>query len=175
MKVEARKTMLRTRRWPDKLSQDALLLAWGASCAGLLGGLYFSEVRGFVPGALCWAQRVCLWPLVLILGLAWRARRPDVAAFVLPQVGVGTLLATYQVFVQHLSRVDPSASGPSCMVKAEIGLGPISIPMLSLAAHLLTGLLLLAAWHWRPRAAAAAERALGPSGRPLVQGQGGAR
>ena len=167
--------MLKTRRWPGKLAQDALLLAWGVSCAGLLGSLYFSEVRGFVPGALCWSQRVCLWPLVLILGLAWHQKRPDVAAFVLPQVGVGTLLATYQVVVQHFSRVDSSATGPSCVVKAEIGLGPISIPMLSLAAHLVTGLLLLAAWHWRPRTAAVSERALDPSMHGLALERGGAR
>ncbi len=165
------------RRWPDSLSRSALFVAWAASCAGLLVSLYFSEVRGWMPCALCWYQRICLWPLTLILPLALRIRRPDVAGFVLPQVAVGTLIATYQILIQDFLHADVlhlCPTGPSCVTKVDVGLGPISIPMMSCAAHLATGLLLLAAWHWQPRAATVPELTMSWSERRLAE-QGGAR
>jgi disulfide bond formation protein DsbB len=155
-----------TRRWPDSLSQDALFLAWAASCAGLFVSLYFSEVRGWMPCALCWYQRICLWPLALVLPVALRFRRPDVAAFVLPQVAVGTLIATYQILIQDFLHADVLGlcpTGPTCVAKVALGFGPISIPILSWVAHITTGLLLLVAWRWQPR------------GRGLAFDQGGAR
>lgn len=136
--------MNETRRWPAGLAQDALGVAWALSCVALLGSLYFSEVRGWQPGTLCWYQRISLWPLVLILGQAWFRKRPDVAAFVLPQVAAGTSVAVYQVLTQQVWRADGAV--PTCMVNAEIGLGPVTIPLLSLAAHLAIGASLLVAW-----------------------------
>jgi disulfide bond formation protein DsbB len=167
----------KTRRWPDRLSQDALLVAWGATCAGLLVSLYFSEVRGWMPCALCWYQRICLWPLTLILGMAWYRERPDIAAFALPQVAVGTLIATYQILIQDLLHADVLGlcpTGPSCVAKADVGLGPVSMPMMSWVAHLATGLLLVAAWRWQARATAVSARPATQAEARLALEQGGA-
>jgi disulfide bond formation protein DsbB len=169
--------MLGTRRWPNNLSQDALVVAWAASCAGLVVSLYFSEVRGWMPCALCWYQRICLWPLALVLSLAWYRKRPDIITFVLPQVAVGTLIATYQILIQDFLHADVLGlcpTGPSCVTKVNVGLGPISIPMMSWAAHVATGLLLLAAWYWRPRAVTIPEPAAAPGESRLALQQGGA-
>jgi len=55
--------------------RNALLLAfaWLVALVATLGSLYYSEVRNFIPCTLCWYQRIAMYPLVFILGIAtWR-------------------------------------------------------------------------------------------------------
>jgi disulfide bond formation protein DsbB len=140
--------MPQTLRALAGLTRHALLLAWAFACVGTLASLYLSEVRGRMPCALCWYQRICLWPLCLILGMAWWRNRGGIVGFVLPQVVVGLAIATYQVFIQDFAHRDVLGlcpTGPNCATKVDVGLGPVSIPMLSLTAFVITGLLLLAA------------------------------
>ncbi len=118
-------------------SRQALLVAWATATFGMLCSLYLCEGRGWTPCFLCWYQRICLWPLSLILGVAWFRRKGDVAAFVLPQAVLGLALASYQVLIQEVSGRDVLGicrAGPDCARKIAIGLGPISIPMLSWTA-----------------------------------------
>jgi disulfide bond formation protein DsbB len=127
-------------------AQHALLTAWLVACAAFCFSLTFSEVRGWTPCALCWYQRICLWPLIPILGVALRRRRTDVVPYVLPQAIAGLLLAGYQVAIQDFVGRDVlriCRSGPDCAEKIGLGLGPVSIPMLSLAAFALIVMLLL--------------------------------
>jgi disulfide bond formation protein DsbB len=134
---------------PRTLSPErALQLAWLVACTAFAFSLLFSEVRGWAPCALCWYQRICLWPLILVLGLILRTRRIDVVTYVLPQTVVGLFLAAYQVVIQDFVGRDVlriCRSGPDCAEKVPLGLGPVSIPMFSLAAFaLIVGLLLFA-------------------------------
>ncbi|MCS7069525.1 MAG: disulfide bond formation protein B [Meiothermus sp.] len=55
--------------------RNALLLAfaWLVALVATLGSLYYSEVRNFIPCTLCWYQRIAMYPLVFLLGIAtWR-------------------------------------------------------------------------------------------------------
>ncbi|WP_051195626.1 disulfide bond formation protein B [Meiothermus rufus] len=50
-----------------------LALAWLVALVATLGSLYYSEVRNFIPCTLCWYQRIAMYPLVFLLGIAtWR-------------------------------------------------------------------------------------------------------
>jgi disulfide bond formation protein DsbB len=103
----------------------------------MLCSLYLCEGRGWTPCFLCWYQRICLWPLSIILGMAWFRRRDDVVSLVMPQTLLGLALASYQVLIQELLGRDVLGvcrAGPDCARKIAIGLGPISIPMLSWTA-----------------------------------------
>ena len=40
---------------------------WAVATAATLGALFFSEVMELPPCALCWYQRIAMFPLVLIL------------------------------------------------------------------------------------------------------------
>src|SRR3954451_12070065 len=67
-------------RWRRDLAAavrpSALGFAFAAALVATLGSLYFSEVAHFVPCKLCWYQRIAMYPLVPILGLAaWRRDR----------------------------------------------------------------------------------------------------
>ena len=48
----------------------ALYIAWAIALAATLGALFIGEVLGQAPCHLCWYQRIAMFPLALILGLA---------------------------------------------------------------------------------------------------------
>ncbi|NRA72765.1 MAG: disulfide bond formation protein B [Gammaproteobacteria bacterium] len=47
-----------------------LFLAWIIATSGTLTSLFFSEVIQLPVCSLCWYQRICMYPLVLIFPLA---------------------------------------------------------------------------------------------------------
>ena len=53
----------------------ALWLAWAVALVATLGSLYYSEVAHFIPCTLCWYQRIAMYPLAIVLGIAAFRRR----------------------------------------------------------------------------------------------------
>lgn len=123
-----------------------LFTAWLVAIIATLGSLYFSEVRMFVPCALCWWQRVLMYPLVLILGVA--TFREDYSAwrYAVPLSLTGLGISTYHYLLQKV----PALTGPSscatgvpCSGQYINWLGFITIPLLAGTAFLLISVLLL--------------------------------
>ena len=57
----------------DEIGPQALVLAFLVAAISMSGSLYFSEGAHFTPCKLCWYQRIAMYPLVPVLGLAaWR-------------------------------------------------------------------------------------------------------
>jgi len=126
-----------------------LYLAWLLAFFGTLISLYFSEIRHLEPCHLCWYQRICLFPLAITLGIAAYKSFFDITRYVLPQIIIGFLFATYQIAIQEIpgwNPIDICGAGPSCSEKINIGLGIITIPMLSACAFFVIGLLVLLSW-----------------------------
>ena len=40
----------------------------------MLGSLYISEIGNLIPCRYCWIQRIAMYPLALILSIAWLTR-----------------------------------------------------------------------------------------------------
>ncbi|AZI42627.1 disulfide bond formation protein B [Deinococcus psychrotolerans] len=133
---------------------NRLYLAWVVALIATLGSLYFSEIRSFVPCILCWFQRIFMYPLAIILGIA--ALRGDfgVRVYALSLAAAGWLIALYQNLevwgvVQTLKACTVGPIGTGCDAKWPIfgaGLSGVSniitIPVLSLTAFtLIIGLL----------------------------------
>lgn len=128
----------------------ALYCAWVLACVGVLVSLYFSEVLHIAPCNLCWYQRISLFPLTIVLGIATYGSDLKVVRYALPIAIVGFCFALYQVMLQEIPDWNPlelCGKGPSCSEKIDIGLGPISIPMLSTTNFLLISFLLIAPWY----------------------------
>jgi hypothetical protein len=118
----------------------ALYFAWLLSCIALLGSLYFSEIRNLAPCNLCWYQRIAIYPLTIILGIATYRNFLGIVPYVLPLALIGLIISIYHVAIQEVPSWQPielCGVGPSCLDKIDIGLGPISIPMLSVLSQLL--------------------------------------
>lgn len=124
-------------------------MAWLAVTFGMMLSLYYSEIKNIEPCHLCWYQRICLFPLFILLGIATYKGFHGIALYVFPQVVAGFILALYQVAIQEIpgwNPIDICGAGPSCSEKISIGLGPITLPMLSAFGFLLIGGLLFAVW-----------------------------
>src|SRR6476661_10099928 len=57
----------------DALGPGALWAAFALALVAFAGSLFFSEHASYIPCRLCWYQRICMYPLVVIfLGAALR-------------------------------------------------------------------------------------------------------
>ena len=118
----------------------------GVALAATLGSLYFSEIRGYIPCVLCWFQRVCMYPLVVVLGVAAFRGETTGRGYALPLAVIGWGVALTQnleiwgvIKTLKICSVGQTAAG--CDVKWPIfgdsltGLSNVvTIPVLSLIA-----------------------------------------
>jgi len=94
-----------------------LFAAWSVAGVATLGALFIGEVIGQVPCVLCWYQRIAMFPLALMLGVA--AYRSDLAVwrYALPLSGIGLCIAIYHSLMYAgvlPSPIVPCSAGPSC-------------------------------------------------------------
>ena len=67
---------------------------WLVSLVATLGSLFFSEVMLLPPCVLCWYQRICMYPLVVISSVGLLSRDRRVAAYMWPLVLAGQVLVS---------------------------------------------------------------------------------
>jgi disulfide bond formation protein DsbB len=81
------------------LSGWELALGWMIAALAMAGSLYFSEIADYVPCPLCWYQRIAMYPLVILLGLAAirRDRRASLYGLVLSLAGAAIAVYHYQL------------------------------------------------------------------------------
>ncbi|MGY4691650.1 disulfide oxidoreductase [Salibacterium sp. K-3] len=128
-----------------------LYAAWLVSAAAVLGSLYFSEGLGFEPCELCWYQRILMYPLVIVLGIAAYDHNTRIIRYVLPLSVIGVLISAYHYLMQKIpgfAPVEPCAEGVPCQGQYINMFGFITIPFLALLGFLLITILLslLAKW-----------------------------
>ena len=123
-----------------KPSWGLLLIAWVIAVAATAGALFIGEVMGMTPCLLCWYQRICMFPMAIVLGIACYSEDRRGAIYALPLAMGGIALAGYHTLL--VAGLIPKAwipctAGVSCAdQKLEI-LSGIQIHWLSLAAFLL--------------------------------------
>ncbi|MDX8367225.1 disulfide oxidoreductase [Cytobacillus sp. IB215665] len=123
-----------------------LYFAWIVSLIATSGSLYFSEIKDFVPCELCWYQRILMYPLTLILGIATYQSDIDVKKFVLPMSFLGIVISLLHYIEQKVpgfGGIKPCVDGVPCSNEYINWLGFITIPFLSLITFILITLLLL--------------------------------
>lgn len=123
-----------------KLQENLLLVMWTVSVVATAGSLYFSEVRGFIPCELCWIQRIFMYPLVLIIGIAIAQKNARIYTTTLVFSLIGASISLYHYGIQKLKFLSDSA--PSCGQVPCTGeninvFGFITIPFLALTAFLM--------------------------------------
>ncbi len=122
-----------------------LYIAWLIAIVGSLICLYFSDIVRIQPCNLCWYQRTFLFPQAIILGIAAYRGEALIVPYALTLTIIGFFIALYQVLIQEVpgwNVIEMCGAGPSCASKVDIGLGFITIPMLSLVGFLAIALLL---------------------------------
>ncbi len=109
-----------------------------------LGSLFVSEVLGYPPCALCWYQRIAMYPLVIVFLVALWCDDGRYARYSLPLSLVGLVIASYHNllyygFISEL--ITPCQQGISCNARqVELG-GFVTVPLMSLAAFVALSML----------------------------------
>ena len=128
-----------------KKNWTLLLLAWLIATTATLGALFIGEVMLMTPCTLCWYQRIFMFPIAIILGIACFADDRQGAVYALALALGGLAMAGYHtLLVAGLIPKSwvPCSAGVSCVdQKLEI-LNGIQIPWLSLVAFIALALLL---------------------------------
>jgi disulfide bond formation protein DsbB len=145
---------LLTRRVPDWLREDvARPFATAIATVATAGSLYLSEVAGYVPCVLCWYQRIAMYPLVVVLGVAAWRRDGQVWRTAIPIAVIGASISVWHIAIERNpswgGACDPAAP---CSLRWVEEFGFLTLPTMALIGFVAIALLSLAA---RPPADAA--------------------
>lgn len=83
---------------------------------GVASTLLYSEVFGFVPCSLCWLQRIALYPQLLMVGVAFRAK--DYTFFPLYGIVIsafGLVVAVYHYIYQMVPKEVLTSGALPCL------------------------------------------------------------
>jgi len=100
-----------------------------------IGSLYFSEIMKFPPCTLCWFQRICIYPLVIIFGAALLTEDNGHWKYSAPLLLLGLALAIYHNLLYFgfiAQELVPCTGTVSCSSKQLELFGFITIPLLAL-------------------------------------------
>ncbi|BAE81187.1 protein-disulfide oxidoreductase [Chlamydia felis Fe/C-56] len=121
----------------------ALYFAWLICCTGTVMSIYYSYLLNVEPCVLCHYQRIFLFPLSIILGIATYREDSLVKIYALPLSIMGMLTAVYQICLQEISGMTIDICGRvSCSTKLFV-FGFITLPMASAFAFCTISCLLI--------------------------------
>ena len=125
--------------------------AWLVASISTLGALFFGEVMQLPPCVLCWYQRICMFPLVLILPVGLFPLDRKVIRYALPLAAIGWPFAVFHVLLIAgviPESIKPCTQGVPCSENVIEWFGFVTIPLLSVVAFsTIIALLILA--HFR--------------------------
>lgn len=120
-------------------NETILLLIWGQALVALLGSLFYSEILGYTPCDLCWIQRIFMYPLVVIYGIAAIKKDLSIALPGLILSGIGACVSIYHYLIQKLAafQVFGDVCGEiPCNLQYVNYFGFITIPFLAATAFI---------------------------------------
>ena len=130
------------------LKKYGLFFAWIISLISMLSTLFLSEMMQWPVCPLCWYQRIALYPLVILLGMAAYKNDRAIIPYAMSFPLIGLFFAVYQYLEQMIPGFAPiefcKDGAISCNAIHLKLLGFITIPFLSTIACLLIFILLLA-------------------------------
>ncbi len=119
----------------------ALWLGFGVSVVAIVGGLLYSNLIGFEPCALCWWQRIFIYPQAILFLVAIIKKDRGIFDYVLPLSISAFFISLYQSYVNlgGFSIFSCTAEGGACAKVFVLEFGYITIPLmgLTLVAYLL--------------------------------------
>ncbi|GFN33083.1 disulfide oxidoreductase [Paenibacillus xylaniclasticus] len=117
-----------------------IVMAWIVSFVATAGSLFLSEVMHFEPCRLCWFQRIFMYPLVILLGMAAYRGDRRMASYTLPLSVIGGLISAYHYAEQKipgLAKLMPCSVGVPCNEDYLDWFGVITIPLMAFIAFVL--------------------------------------
>lgn len=107
------------------------------SLISTLTSLYFSEIMHLAPCVLCWYQRICMYPLIIISAVGILTKDKKLPYYILPLSVIGWGIALYHNLLYYKilpESIAPCRAGVSCTTKLIELFGFITIPLGSFLA-----------------------------------------
>lgn len=120
-------------------NETLLMIIWVQALIALIGSLFYSEVMGYVPCELCWIQRIFMYPLVIIYGIAALKKDLSIALPGLVLSGIGLCISIYHYLLQKLPLLQDAGGfcgTVPCNLQYVNYFGFVTIPFLAGAAFL---------------------------------------
>ena len=136
------------KKFFEFVSRQGLFLAFLFSLGASLGSLFYSVFVGFEPCDLCWYQRIFMYPLAIILGIAYFRKDLKIFHYAIPLAIIGFFISLYQNGIYYkvggLNAIcEFSGIGAACVKRYVFEFGYITIPIMSLTAFALIIVLLV--------------------------------
>ncbi|MBX7054584.1 MAG: disulfide bond formation protein B [Pyrinomonadaceae bacterium] len=146
--MEASETVDMSRSGLNELLPYA---AWSIALLGMAGSLFFSEVMDLPPCALCWYQRIAMYPLVVIIGIGIVRREDSWRIYSIALTLIGLAISVYHNLLYYgfiPESITPCTAGVPCNAVQLEWLGFITIPLMGLLSFVGLTICLLA---YRPK------------------------
>jgi disulfide bond formation protein DsbB len=150
LKTTQKSTPILEKSFYKNITKISLPCAWIVATISMVTSLYYSEVAGFEACTFCWYERISMYPLVIILGIAsWRDDF-KIKIYALPVSIIGMLISIYHYQLQLFPSqpaiscgTSPSGNSVPCTGSWLLEFGFISIPFMAFTGFLLIISLLL--------------------------------
>lgn len=109
--------------------------AWLIALIACLGSLFFGEVMKLPPCSLCWYQRICLYPLTVVIGVGIALRDKNLVYYAMPLAAAGLGFAAYHNLIYYgvvSEALSPCAQGVPCSSRQLELWGFLTIPLMAL-------------------------------------------
>ncbi|MCF7831419.1 MAG: disulfide bond formation protein B [Candidatus Pacebacteria bacterium] len=119
------------------IQNNILIVGFVIALGGVMGSLIYSEIIGFEPCRLCWYQRVALFPIALLSGIAIIKKHSWITLYGLVLSIIGGIIAIYHIILEKNIFGDAvnlpcAADAVSCTVQyVYVFDGLITIPSMS--------------------------------------------
>jgi len=117
------------------INKNILQILFVTTITAVVGSLAYSNIVGFPPCELCWAQRILLFPQALVFFMAMLKGDKSLIKYMLPLTFIGIAIAFYQSLAHwgfNSTLLDCTAIGGDCAKVYVLEYGYITIPFMSL-------------------------------------------
>ncbi len=126
----------------ERKKEHLFFFSWVLSLLATSGSLFFSEVMKFIPCELCWYQRILMYPLVVLLGIAVVRKEYKQSLYGFVFAAIGGCISLYHYLIQKvpaLHELGSSCGIIPCNTDYINWFGFITIPFLALVAFIIIG------------------------------------
>lgn len=132
----------------DVIGKYAIVFAFLVALVAMSGSLFYSQIMGFAPCDLCWFQRIFMYPLVVLLGLALIKKDSNITGYALPLASIGFCISLYQNYLYYYNGglhvfCQLAGNSVSCVKRYIFEFGYVTIPVMALTAFALIIVLLI--------------------------------
>lgn len=139
----------------NQLNENALTFGFLISLFATFGALTYSTVYDFAACEFCWFQRIAIYPMILLLGIAALKKDKFIKPYVIALATAGIFVSLYHWSIHMISVYGSQAAAdglvpcsasdilPSCSQTEVLEYGFITIPFMALTTLALVIVLML--------------------------------